>query len=296
ALCFTSTAELRVDYTLDLALAATTTLALWLLGRWQRSSLDGGGRWFTAVAAALAIGAAVLVKQSALLVLTLPSLWCVLRSFSRPKRMLQTGVALAVVIGMALPWLHHTWITTLGGTNRAVVVSAAQEGDPPLLSLSSLLWYPRLWPGQLGLALLLPALAGAGLALWRRRAQRAFGLGQAWERLSPGWSWLIGCAAACLVCTTLSPNKDGRYIAPLLPLLALLLARGWWQLGLELQPRLGARGSAALLAAGLLGGGGALLRERELSLQRQTPAPAAAAMAELRRQVGTAPVTLLTVP
>ena len=27
--------------------------------------------------------------------------------------------------------------------------------------------------------------------------------------------------------TTLSPNKDPRYLAPLLPLLALLLARSW---------------------------------------------------------------------
>lgn len=289
-------AELRVDFTLDLALAATTTLALWLLGRWQRPSVEGGGHWGTALAAALAIGSAVLVKQSALLVLTLPSLWCLLRSLGRPKRMLQAGAALTLVIAMALPWLHHNWITTLGGTNRAVLESAAREGDPPVLSLASLLWYPRLWPKQLGVALLLPGLAGGGLALWRRRGQRAFGLVPAWERLSGDWRWLIGCSAACLLCTTLSPNKDGRYIAPLLPLLAMLLTRGWWQLGLELQPRLGAQGSAVLLAAGVLGGGGALLRERDLSLQRQAPSPAAAAMAELRRQVGTAPVTLLTVP
>lgn len=36
-------AHLRVDYTLDLALAACTTLALALLGRWQMASSQGGG-------------------------------------------------------------------------------------------------------------------------------------------------------------------------------------------------------------------------------------------------------------
>ena len=32
--------------------------------------------------------------------------------------------------------------------------------------------------------------------------------------------------------TNLSPNKDARYIAPLLPPLLISLSRGWWQWGL----------------------------------------------------------------
>ena len=31
---------------------------------------------------------------------------------------------------MLLPWLRHNWITTIGGTNRAVLESGAAEGDP----------------------------------------------------------------------------------------------------------------------------------------------------------------------
>jgi 4-amino-4-deoxy-L-arabinose transferase-like glycosyltransferase len=66
--------ELRTDFTLDLPLAATSALALWLLGRWQRPG-NGGGHWGQALAAAAAVAAAVLVKQSALLVLVPPALW-----------------------------------------------------------------------------------------------------------------------------------------------------------------------------------------------------------------------------
>lgn len=54
------------------------------------------------------------MKQSALLVLTLPSLWAAIRGLRSPRRRLQVLVALLIVIGLALPWLHHNWITTLG--------------------------------------------------------------------------------------------------------------------------------------------------------------------------------------
>ena len=289
-------AELRVDYTLDLPLTACTTLALWLLGRWQAPYPRGGGRWKGALAAAVAVAAAVLVKQSALLPLTLPSLWALLRGLTRPRRLPQALVALALVLAVALPWLHHNWITTLGGTNRAVLESAARERDPAVLSLASLIWYPRLWPGQLGLTLLLPALAGGALAARRTWSGWAGWPRRAWQALPPGWGWLIGCTAAGWLCTTLSPNKDSRYIAPLLPLLTLLLARGWWLLGRELQRRLGRPLTLALLAGGLLGGATALAQERNQALQRQEPSPAPAAMAELRRRVGQAPVTLLVLP
>ena len=45
------------------------------------------------------------------------------------------------------------------------------------------------------------------------------------------WRWLLINLVAAWVLTTLSPNKGDRYIAPLLPSLLLLLARGWWQWG-----------------------------------------------------------------
>ncbi|MFO7630108.1 MAG: glycosyltransferase family 39 protein [Prochlorococcaceae cyanobacterium] len=102
-------AALRVDYTLDLPLTAATTLALWLLGRWQAPA-PRGGRWPQALLAALAVAAALLVKQSALLVLTGPGLWAAGQALGRrstTQRRLQVLAALALVLALLLPWLHH---------------------------------------------------------------------------------------------------------------------------------------------------------------------------------------------
>lgn len=311
---------LRVDYTLDIPLTATTCLALWLLGRWQAAS-PGGGHPRQALLAALAIGAALLVKQSALLLVALPGLWAAAAGLRRQGRRLQVLLALAVVLALLLPWLHHNWITTLGGTNRAVVESAASEGDPPVFSAASLLWYVRLLPQQLGLPLLLPGLLGLGLSLGRRLwpalnrpqvagsppgpapattpapgdspapALRADALA-----LPPGWGWLLGCAAAGWLATTLSPNKDARYIAPVLPLLLMLLAAGWWQLGQLLSRRLGPRTGAALLGAGLLAGVGSSAAGALAALRPSEPNPLPALITRLRAEVGDAPTTLLVVP
>jgi 4-amino-4-deoxy-L-arabinose transferase-like glycosyltransferase len=286
---------LRVDYTLDIPLAASTTLALWLLGRWQAPP-PAGGRWRQAMLAALAVAGALLVKQSALLLVALPSLWAALSSLGQRRRRWQALVALLIVLGLLLPWLHHNWITTLGGTNRAVIESAAAEGDPSPLSLASLLWYPRLWPQQLGLPILVPAFAGGLLALWRGRGQLRARRRRPLRALPPGWAWLIGCTLAGALATTLSPNKDARYIAPVLPLLLLLLARGWWQLGLELQRLGGPALSASLLGGGLLAAAATTAQSAIAAIERPEPSPIPAAIARLRAAVGDAPTTLLVVP
>jgi len=65
------------------------------------------------------------------------------------------------------------------------------------------------------------------------------------------WRWLAINLLAAWILTTLSPNKGDRYIAPLLPMLLLLLTRGWWQWGLWCQHK-GLRWIRPLLAAGLL--------------------------------------------
>ena len=83
--------SLRVDFTLDMPLTASCSLALWLLWRWQRRS--DGGRWHQALAAAVAIAAALLIKQSALLVLALPALWSFGQAQAHPKRGWQAWTA-----------------------------------------------------------------------------------------------------------------------------------------------------------------------------------------------------------
>ncbi len=281
-------AHLRVDFTLDLPLAASSCLALWLLGRWQAPPPAGGG-WGRLLTAALATGGALLVKQSALLVLTGPLLWVAGCGLLNRRRRPQVLLGAALVLALVLPWLQHNWITTLGGTNRAVLESAAAEGDPPLLSWASLSWYGRRLPAQLGVVLPLPLLPVSLAMGWRALA------GPRW-RIPPSWAWLLGCALSGWLCTTLSPNKDVRYITPVLPLVVILLSRAWWELGGWIQGRWGRSVAWVSLLAGVAVATGQAILVALPRIDRGEPAPVAQLTGRLRNLVGDAPTTLLVVP
>ena len=222
--------ELRTDYVLEMPLTAVCTLALWRLGCW--GELERGGRWWQVWFATVAALAALLVKQSALLVLMPAGVWSAVLACRRRGRWFQQALLLPCLAVLSLgPWLRHNWITTIGGTNRAVFESAAREGDPSLLSLESWLWYPQRLPEQLGVVMLVVGLSGLFL-LWRWRSNLPQASDHGWS-----WRWLLVNLLAAWLLTHLSPNKSDRYITPLIPMMVLLLARGWWQWGLLLQSR-----------------------------------------------------------
>lgn len=247
--------ELRSDYVLEMPLTAAVTFALWRLGCWWDP--HRGGRWLQALVAAAACTAAILVKQSALLVL-LPALawaaWCALCRTNRTRYQLLAGVGV-FLCGVG-PWLRHNWITTLGGTNRAVIESAAREGDPSLWTVENWLWYPRLLPEQLGPVVLVVGLSGCVLWLFMYCCSLGPARDSAESVDDPlAWRWLLLTLLAGWLFTSISPNKGDRYITPLLPPLLLLLSRGWWQWGLWGKRRLLTSSWLVLpmtLAAGLL--------------------------------------------
>lgn len=287
--------HLRVDFTLDMPLVASCCLALWLLGRWQAP--ERGGLWSQALAAALALAMAVLVKQSALLVVALPSAWVAITAMGRRGRRLQMLVAVALVLGSVFPWLHHNWITTLGGTNRAVFESAAIEKDPPVLSLASWFWYAKRLPSQLGPVLPLPALGVALVTAWRSRQRLVPWLRNPLGSLPEGWGWLIGCLLAGWLITSLSPNKDSRYITPVLPLLMILIARGWWAAGTWFRGRQGQSWTAAMaLASGLISTGLTTAWTAANLIRSEAPPSLESAIRHLRAEVGTTPTTLVVLP
>ena len=284
--------SLRVQFTLDLALTAVTTAALWQLWRWQRPA-PHGGRWVQALLAALGLAAALLVKQSALLVLAAPYLWSVVTGAGQRRRRPQLLAGMALVLALILPWLHQNWITTIGGTHRAVVESAGSEGDPPVFSLASLLYYPRLWWQQLGALPCLGAVAGLALGLGRhlRRGQSAR------IALPAGWGWLLGCTVSGWLLTTMSPNKDSRYIAPVLPLLILWLGLGWLVLVSALQRWLGSWRAWAAVTASLLLATGISGVGRVTAVHRAGgEPPVVSLMTFLRQHTGNAPTTLVLEP
>ena len=231
--------ELRTDYVLELPLTALVTLALWRLGVWWNPR--GGGHWWQALFAATSVTLSILVKQSSLLVL-LPALGWASVAAQRigQGRRVQTLAGLILVMVCVFPWLRHNWITTIGGTNRAVIESAALEGDPGVFSMEGWLWYFRHLPEQIGSLMLCIGLSGLMLLLLMRNRS---GIEASSNPLDckAAWRWLVGTLLLGWIFTNFSPNKDSRYIAPLLPPLLLLLSRGWWQWGVWIRQRWPAR-------------------------------------------------------
>jgi hypothetical protein len=201
-------------------------------------------------------------------------------------------MSLGLVCAAVLPWLRHNWITTLGGTNRAVIESAALEGDPGVLSLEGWLWYIRLLPDQIGWGFLVLGVSGLILWCWQRRTFNGD------ERLA--WRWLILSLAAGWIFTHLSPNKDDRYIAPLLPMLLILLTRGVWQWGLWVKQRWPARSSWLPCLALLLGGCNMVWTGWSIQALRLKQGPQGPLNEIVRRAGGgdpqSQPMTLIVVP
>jgi len=290
--------ELRTDYLLELPLTACVTLALWRLGCWLDPTRPSS--WWQALIASLAVAAALLVKQSALLVLIPACVWVLVVALrSGVRRQAQLALGLAVVTLSLLPWLRHNWITTLGGTNRAVIESAAREGDPGVLTLAGWLWYPRLIPDQIGWVLLVIGLSGLVLLLQQRRSGLVAPPRDGSDR-SQAWIWLVGMLVLGWLFTNLSPNKDSRYIAPLLPPLLLLLSRGWLQWGLWIRGRWPVQARwlpGAALAIGGLAAASPAWMQQSARLQNRHQGPLESIVQRAGGGVpGVAPKTLIVVP
>ncbi len=216
--------QLRSDYVLEMPLTAFVTLTLWQLGCW--SDPNNNNTWKNSLLGSITFLGAILIKQSALLVLLPAGVWATLSNHKKESK-LQSLTAICIILSGIMPWLHHNWITTLSGTNRAVIESAAKEGDPSLFTIENWTWYPKLLPEQIGSLLLIIGISGC--LLWiASRKQNHQKVNSTIDNYS-AWKWLIVTFILGWIVTSIIPNKDNRYIAPLLPSLLLLIGRGFIQ-------------------------------------------------------------------
>ncbi|KGG12530.1 MULTISPECIES: ArnT family glycosyltransferase [Prochlorococcus] len=223
-------ASLRLNYVLEMPVCASSTLALWLLGNWA-DPIKGGNR-NQAIIAGISCSIALLIKQSSLLVIVPPIMWLTFMVIKPSKIKLKDFfIFFVIIIGSVLPWLKHNWITVISGTNRAVIASAAIEGDPLISSIDNWLYYAKVIPQQIGLFFLLIGLTGLIYAYLQ--SMKKYGKSNLisiyiFKSDYFFWNWLILNSIACWLLTTLVPNKDPRYITPLLPYIIIFLSLGWF--------------------------------------------------------------------
>ena len=261
--------NLRTSFVLEMPLVAGVTWAVWQLGNWNDPCK--GGKWKQVFIASALSTSAILIKQSALLVLLPAIIWTGFLAISNnSKRKWQFLAGLSIGLCGIIPWLKHNWITTLGGTNRAVFESAAIEGDPSIFSLENWTWYPSLIPQQISAIIL--GVGISGLLIWifkRSKMSQQFSNANLATDNIFGWKWLLINLFFGWLITSLIPNKDHRYITPLIVPLLICLGRGWLELTLFIESNLSRRSIKSLLFT-LIGGLFAAVPIHQINIMSKT--------------------------
>lgn len=218
------------QFMLDVPDAAMTSLCILALLRSRRFEKTGATLAFGAL-----FGLALLTKWTCAFFVAAPAAGALLAAFRESRRLARfrhAASAALIAAAIALPWYAaHLWGLARDTTKFAYDVGV-REGDPPVFSARSLLYYPS----RLESAVLLPSLLlfTAGLILAIRRRE---------ERWLLPLLWIAGGATIL----TLIRNKDARYLIPMLPAVALVAAAPL----ARLRPRLCFGLAAALAALGL---------------------------------------------
>ncbi len=274
----------RWHFLLDHPTVAMVTLSFWALTVWWRTMDRGivdhgileqgadraishpthGTDWVKAIGFGVAFGLGLLTKQTTLLFMLFPLLWTGGTALfqRRWNSFLQWIVGILTGILVCYPWYRTNWLLILTSGERATVVSAAAEGDPALNTMAAWVHYLQLLPGMLSYGLVLVAAIGFILH-WQKLVKnldqqprpsqdllipvKALRQGD-WDYWWRSARWLLVFLVGAYLLSSLNPNKDSRYITPMLPVVAIFLAQGLvlWPKSLR-GFRLGTVGLAVLL-------------------------------------------------
>ena len=257
---------IRLEFLLDYPLVAMVTLSFFTLTMWAVSAGESSSRsqnhlsfhgltlpsvgysWLWSIAFGIAFGLSLLTKQTALLFLAAPIAGLGIRSLWQKAwiKLAQLLLSLAVTLTVCLPWYRLNWLLILTASKRATIDSAIIEGDPPLNTLDAWVFYLKLLPSLVSYPLLLVGTVGL-LLYWKRSVilgewfvlggrlrqkidyggLRKRGYRQAiYRRWWRSLGWLAVFLVGGYLLSSLNVNKDDRYITPLLPVLAVVLAQG----------------------------------------------------------------------
>jgi len=204
--------------------------------------------WLWSVAFGVSFGLSLLTKQTTLLFLTVPIIWLFVTFLWQKAwiKLIQLLLSLATALSICLPWYRINWLLILTSGKRATIDSAIAEGDPPLTTIDAWIFYLKLLPSLVSYPLLLLGLVGLVL-YWKRsviRGEWFVSSGRLRQKIDYGglrkkgyrqatyrnwWRslrWLAIFLIGGYLLSSLNVNKDDRYITPLLPVFAVLLAQG----------------------------------------------------------------------
>ncbi len=217
--------ELRLDYLLDYGLVAWVTLTFWGLSAW-RWTLDQNPRaWLWAILTGLGLGLTILTKPTGILFLAVPLTWVLLETFwkkswQRWGQLVTLGLVAVLTFGF---WFQANWLTILTSTDRSNR-NWQPEGVIPGDVWSNWSYYLRQLPALVPSPVLWFSLGSfllwLGLRLWQGNIKPSL---QPWRSVA----WLMLAVIGTYILFSIPQNKDPRHIVAIVPLLLLVLARGF---------------------------------------------------------------------
>jgi len=202
------TAQSRI-YMLDLPITAMTALGIYALLRTEHFQYRGASILFGLIA-----GLATMTKWTFLFFILLPLTYALAQALTAEDRWprLKNSLAAFAVWGIvALPWFVAHFSSLIFTSIKFGYSVGIREGDPEVFTMSSLFYYATILPTQILWSWLVCFIIG--LFFYFRHDLKK----------NPAIIlWFLGGYAIL----TLLRNKDGRYIMPFLPAVALI-ATGW---------------------------------------------------------------------
>jgi 4-amino-4-deoxy-L-arabinose transferase-like glycosyltransferase len=184
--------------------------------------------WLCAIAFGVSFGAALLIKQTALLFLFTPLVWLGVTAIFQKAwgKLTQLIISLIITFTIIFPWFKTNWLIIFTSAKRATIDSAISEGDPALNTLNAWTFYWQQLPQQISWPLLLIPIIGL-ILFWLKNIKllklklffRYFFL-----LIPSSFSWLAIFWIGAYFINSLNLNKDDRYVTPYLPVFAILLA------------------------------------------------------------------------
>jgi Dolichyl-phosphate-mannose-protein mannosyltransferase/LmeA-like phospholipid-binding len=196
-------------YMLDLPVTAMTALGMYALLRTENFRHRGASILFGVIA-----GLATLTKWTFLFFILLPLTYALAKAVKAEDRLTRLKNSLAVfsVWGLVgLPWFLAHFSSLIFTSIKFGYTAGVRKGDPEIFTMGSLLYYATLLPMQVLLPWIVCFLIGL-VFYFRHEVKRNPLL----------ILWILGGYAIL----TLLRNKDGRFILPFIPAVALI-ATGW---------------------------------------------------------------------
>ncbi|MBD2196103.1 MULTISPECIES: hypothetical protein [Calothrix] len=217
---------MRTDYLLDYGLTAIVTLTFTILTIWQDYA-RGFKSWLLTLALGLGIGLIMLAKPTGFIFILIPAV-LILISFIRQRKyikLLQTGLSLITAWLICGSWYSLNWLTIITSAINANNVGK-NEGDPPVTTIAGWLVYPQMLPETVGFPILFVSM---GILLVYVINYKFAHQEVREQRITSGINWLIIYLFSSYIICSLGTNKDVRFILPLFPIIALILAY-WFNL------------------------------------------------------------------